>query len=64
MLQENGAVADSRRRKAELDYKLTLSDFFDFTVSSMSKVWGLVYNTQRETQLTTVAVSKVHDMLT
>lgn len=38
MLQENRAVADSRCWEAELDYKLALSNFFDFTVSLMSEV--------------------------
>lgn len=61
MLQETRAVADSRHLEAELDYKLTLSDFFDFTVSLMSEA---SFTTQRDTQLTIVAVSKVHDMLT
>lgn len=58
MLQENRAIADSQGWEAELDHKLTLPDL---TVSVMSEVWAL-FTTQRDTQLNTVTVSKVHDM--
>lgn len=62
MLQEDRA--DSRRRReAELDNKLTLPDFFYFTVSLISEVRAL-FTTQRDTQLNAAGVSQVPDMST
>lgn len=60
MPRERSAVTDSQCWEAELDNELTLSDFFDFMVMSLPRC---LRSEQRDTQLNTVIVSVVHDIL-